>query len=283
MIKSHETITLFDCPLFTKISLTTPMEETLPLPNEACFVYILKGEGQPLSESENIVAKPEQVILSLCGLTAGSMISKQPKGIIDSIIVHFGKDLLHQVFQGTKPELWEDLETPVTQYVVQSASKSFVKHYFDGVLQLFKNKEALTENILKLKLKEIILLLLQSENAEDIKQITKSLFSERTFTFKELIDAHINTTSSIENLAMVTNCSISTFNRKFKEVYKTTPNAYIVDKKIEKVATLLKVSQDSISNIGYECGFSSPEHLSRAFKKKYSVSPTIYRMNFSVK
>ncbi|MEO0332475.1 MAG: AraC family transcriptional regulator [Bacteroidota bacterium] len=282
MIKSKETILLFDQPLFTKVSMETPMRDTLPLPTGACYAYIVNGDGQKFSPSGDLSATPGQVILSLCNLTLGRMISDQPQGSVESIVVHLGQELLQQVYEGNKPQLWEELEKPVTRYVVQSAAGNLVTYYFEGIAQLFHNQAALTEELLALKLKEIVLLLLQTDNA-NARQIIRSLFSDRTFTFKEVVDAHICTPASIENLAMLTNCSVSTFKRKFSEIYQTTPGAYITNKRVERVADLLKVSDEAVSAIGYDCGFSSPEHLSRAFKKKYGVSPAKYRLNFTVK
>jgi AraC-like DNA-binding protein len=283
MIHSHETISLFDVPLFTKVRVKTPIKDAIPLPSEACYAYIVDGDGQSLSEEENIVAEPGRVILSLCGLTVGRMMAEQAQGRMDSIIVHFNQELLQQVFEGEKPALWKELEKPITRYVVQSAAGELVRHYFNGIAQLFQNQAALTESILKLKVKEIVLLLLQTDNAPDVLRIIRSLFSERTFSFKEKVDAHILTGASIENLAMITNCSLSTFKRKFKKVYQTSPAAYIMSKKIEQVAHLLKISEEPISAIGYDCGFESPEHLSRVFKKHYGMSPSAFRMTHFIK
>ncbi len=113
--------------------------------------------------------------------------------------------------------------------------------------------------------------------------MVRSLFSERTFSFKEVIDAHICLPMTVENLAQLTNTSISAFKKEFKRIYNSTPSAYIIDKRIENVANRLKMSDDSISNIGYQCGFSSSSHLSRVFKTKYGISPSKYRLNFSDK
>ena len=125
--------------------------------------------------------------------------------------------------------------------------------------------------------------LLQTDNSDYVRNIIKSLFSERKFSFKELVEAHIENTDSIENLAMVTNCSVSTFKRKFKDIFNSTPAKYRLEIKLKKVAELLKTSDTPISGIGYECGFDSPEHLSRAFKKKYGIPPSQYRLNLLVK
>ncbi len=283
MIKDQEQISLLGSPLFTKVSVETPLDDELQLPSEACCVYIVDGDDQVLSKSENIIASPGHVILSLCGLTVGKMISEQNKGSTTSIIVHFSHELLKLVFEDTKPEFWKELETPVTKYVAQSAAGELIGYYFEGINHLFNKKTAATDNILKLKLKEIILLLLQTENSHNIQQIVRSLFSERTFTFRELVDAHIFSGASIEELAILTNCSVSTFKRKFKEIYKSSPAKHIINQKVERVATLLKLSDKTISAIGYECGFNSPEHLSRVFKRKYGVSPSEYRLSQSIK
>lgn len=283
MIRNHEQILLLNIPLFTRISINTPLKEALPLPADACYTYILEGDSQIFSKAENITATSGQVILSLCGLTVGKMLSEQPKGSIHSIIVHFNPQLLKCVFDESKPSLWEELETPVTEYVVQSAANTLVAHYFNSIAQLFENKAALTDHILKLKLQEIILLLLQTDNSDSVRHIIRSLFSEKTFSFKEIVDAYIFKPVTIENLAMLTNSSLSTFKRKFKEIYHTTPANYILNQRLEKVARLLKISDKNISSIGYDCGFENPEHLSRVFKNKYGTSPSKYRMNHSIK
>jgi len=283
MIKQKEHITLLDYPLFTLINMDTPTENELNLPSDACVAYIIEGNGQTFSETEKISAEPEQAIVSYCGLTLGNMLSDLPIGNIHTVLVHFNREVLNKVFEGEKPELWEELQTPVTRYVVQTAANELLRHYFKNIVFLFQNNAAVTEHILKLRLKEIILLLLQSDNSEYVRQIVKSLFSEREFSFKELVEAHIENTDSIENLAMLTNSSVSTFKRKFRQIFGTTPAKYRLELKLKKVADLLKTSDTPINVLGYECGFDSPEHLSRTFKKQYKVSPSQYRMDFSVK
>jgi hypothetical protein len=219
MIKQKQQISLFDYPLFSMINMDTPSDEGLNLPSDACVAYILEGDGQTFSEAESISAKPEEAIVSYCGLTLGGLLSELPEGSIHTVMVHFNRDVLNKVFEGEKPELWEELQTPVTRYVVQTAANELLRHYFNSIVLLFENHAAVTEHILKLRLKEIILLLLQSDNSEYVRQIVRSLFSERAFSFKELVEAHIENTEAIENLAMLTNCSVSTFKTKISSSF----------------------------------------------------------------
>jgi AraC-like DNA-binding protein len=276
-------ITLYNSPLFTKISLATPSDKSLDLPSEACFVFIVKGDDQVFSFDQNIKASNGHVILSLCGLTVGNMLASLSKGYLETIIVHFNLDLLNNVFGNNKPEFWHELESPVSQYVVQSEANNLIESYFKSIDSLFSNTSALDKQFLAIKLQEIIILLLKSDNSKHIRKIINSLFSEKEFSFKELVDAHIDTTDSIENLAILTHNSLSTFKRKFKKVYQTTPSKYKVKKNTEKVAKLLRISDKSITSIGYECGFKSPSHLSRAFKNRFGLTPSEYRLNYSDK
>lgn len=283
MIQHLDQISLDGQVVFTQLRVHAPLREPLELPSDACYLHIEHGEEQALFPPEGIVARPGTVILSTCGLTIGKMITIQPPGALHTTIVHFNKGLLEQVFEGEKPVLWEELQTPVSRYVVQNAANELVSMYFAGITPFFQNKAALTDAILKTKLKEIILLLLQSDNAEPIRQIVKDLFSERRFSFSEIVDAHIYTSVSVASLAQLTHCSLSTFKRKFREIYQSSPARYLTEKRLEKVAELLLTSDTPISHIGYENGFESPEHLSRAFKKQFGQTPSAYRLSFSVK
>ena len=283
MIKKHEQINLSGHPLFTRITLQTPTDVDLPLPADACFTFIISGDRQSFSERMSIAAIPNQVILSFCGLTFGQMLAKLSRGSIEAVIVHFNPALLKLAFEGAKPDSWEELEKPVTKYVVQTAANQLIQAYFDGILRLFENRAALDKLLLKLKLQELILLLLRSENAPDIRQIVNALFSDREFTFKEKIDAYVFEPVSIEELAMITNCSLSTFKRRFRQIYHTSPARYMKEKRLKAVAHRLRTSAKPIAVIGYDCGFTSPEQLSRDFRKLYGMPPSEYRLSHSVR
>ena len=277
MIKARDQIHCNGIPLFTKIKLETPLTEDLLLPSDACFVYINDGDGHELAMVPKILAKKGLTILSTCGLTVGNLISQNLKGSMETTIVHFNKDVLEECFRGEKPELWKELDSPLNEYVIQSAANQLITGFFHGLDQFFENKVAVSDQLLVLKLKEIVHLLLQTDNAESVRKIVSSLFSERTFSFKEMIDAHVYTSATVENLSQLTGTSLATFKRKFKEIYDESPGRYVLQKRLERVAELVRITDDSISQIGYQLGFDSPEHLSRSFKKYYGLSPSQFR------
>ena len=282
MIVARDQILLDGVPIFSKISLETPLTEDLSLPSDACYLYIKSGDGHELAQVPKVSAEQGTTILSTCGLTVGNLISQNLKGSMETVIVHFNMEVLEECFEHEKPTLWEELDTPINEYVVQSAANQLVVAYFLAIEQFFLNKAAVTDSLIRLKLKEIIHLLLQSENSDAVRKIVNSLFSERTFSFKEMVDAHLYTSASVENLSQLTGTSLATFKRRFREIYHASPGQYVLQKRLDKVAEQIRITDEPISQIGYQLGFSSPEHLSRSFKKHFGVSPTDYRSGSAV-
>jgi len=283
MIIEHQTIKLYELPVFSWVTLTTPNEAGVPLPAEACIAYLTEGDGQSIFMQESLYANSGNVIISNCGRTVSNMIAHQEEGKVSTIIAHFHRKQLQRIYHNAKPKLWKEIEKPVTQNVVQVEASNLVVKFFEGIALFFDNRNVITEEILSLKIQELILLLLQSESSQNIRDIINSLFSDRVFTFTELVDAYLFTPLSIQQYAQLTNKSLSSFKREFKRVYGTSPGGYIINKRLEKVAQLLATSETSITNIGYDCGFTSLEHLSRSFKSKYGMPPSKYRKNLSIK
>jgi AraC-like DNA-binding protein len=278
MIIEFDSLELFGRPVFSKLVVKTPVREAVPLPSSPCFAYIMEGDSHYLLKEEDIKAEPGKVILSLCGSRFSHLLSRQCKhgGMVSSIVVHFQKEVLRKVYENSKPSYWKELEKPIVKQTVQEAASALIKHYFEGLLHLFDNPESASEDMLVLKLKEIILLLLQRRESE-IVEIVRSLFSERIFGFKEIVEANIYEPVAMERLAALTNHSLTSFKKEFKRIYNTTPGAYIIRKRVERVADLLTFSDENICRIGYQCGFTSPAHLSRVFKSRYGITPSEYR------
>ncbi len=271
-------ITLYEKPLFSWYELSTPIEKELSLPSESCFAYILEGDNQDVTKS-GFSATKGTVILSLCGKTVGRSFSTIETGYISTIVVHFNQDVLQKVFDGEKPKFWKELDCPCKKDSFQEDASALVKAYFLSVAKFFEHKTALSEEILAVKLQEIILLLLQTEESSHMNLIIRRLFSNKTFSFRKVIDANLYEPLDLQRLAAMTNNSMASFKRKFNKVYNSTPAKYITQKKMAKARSTLAFSQNSVQEICYDCGFINPSSFSRMFKNEYGCSPTEFREN----
>ena len=140
-----------------------------------------------------------------------------------------------------------------------------------------------SEELLKLKLKEIILLLAKTDNAAAIRDLLSRLFNKADIDFKQVIEANIYNNLSLDELALLCNMSLSTFKREFDKNYDSSPAKYIRKRKLAKAAELLKNTNNRISDVAYDCGFSDLSHFSKSFQKAYQLSPTDYRLNQNAK
>lgn len=104
---------------------------------------------------------------------------------------------------------------------------------------------------------------------EKIKQKSVSLSIHKTLAY---IHNHIYESISLEQLAEISNLSLSRFKAKFKEEVGITPNIYINQQKIHMAQNML-LDGMSITETAYALDFSSSNYFSSVFKKITSMQP----------
>ncbi|MFK7776445.1 MAG: helix-turn-helix domain-containing protein, partial [Saprospiraceae bacterium] len=92
------------------------------------------------------------------------------------------------------------------------------------------------------------------------------------------INNNLYSNLSVEEFAKLCAMSVSTFKRKFKELYSESPKKYFSKMKMKRASQLLLINENRISDIAYECGFDSLATFNRIFKKHFGQSPSEYRL-----
>jgi AraC-like DNA-binding protein len=106
----------------------------------------------------------------------------------------------------------------------------------------------------------------------------QNLFENNHYSFKQIIHEHLYEELSSSELAVLCGMSLSSFKRKFKEVFDESPKQYINHKRIEKAQELLHHSELNISEVAYKIGFNDIGYFSKVFKSKVGVPPSEYRL-----
>ena len=112
------------------------------------------------------------------------------------------------------------------------------------------------------------------------EEINEQLNSDIGHALK-YIEQNIESPITLQELAQASNYSLSRFKAKFKEELGITPAEYITLQKMDRAQMLLKTTDDSITDIAYQLGFSSSNYFCSVFKKTLSYSPAAYRKSFS--
>ena len=82
---------------------------------------------------------------------------------------------------------------------------------------------------------------------------------------------------TIEHLMQIAHMSRTSYIKKFKEICRMSPAAYITKIRIESAAVMLLNTSLSVSEIAYKTGFYDASHLTKSFEIHYSMTPMEYK------
>lgn len=82
---------------------------------------------------------------------------------------------------------------------------------------------------------------------------------------------------TVEELADICKLNRSYFSKLFKESMGCPPQEFLIRLRLSRAADLLRGTNQPIGAIAARCGYPNQLHFSRAFKKRYSVSPREWR------
>jgi AraC-like DNA-binding protein len=280
MLIDHKKYDLFGKTLLQKVVLKPPFKFTFPVTDNACFLYMLKGGTQCQADDELIIIPPKHSLLLNCIEFSKEISSSDYSVTNEIVIVNFHPDVLKKIYDREMPQLLQAPEKNISNRSAEVINNDFlIQKYIEGVLFYFQNPTLINEDILVLKLKEIILLLAQTRSAEAIQVILSQLFSPAAYSFRQIIETNLFSQLTIEELARQTNLSVSSFKREFAKIYNDSPASYIKNKRLEKAAELLLASGERITDIALKCGFNDLANFTKSFHDKYNITPTDYRLN----
>ena len=84
---------------------------------------------------------------------------------------------------------------------------------------------------------------------------------------------------TIETLLQIAHMSRTSYIKKFKEICKMSPAAYITKIRLDAALVMIQTTSLSVSEIAYRTGFYDASHLTKTFEATYNTSPMSYREN----
>jgi len=96
---------------------------------------------------------------------------------------------------------------------------------------------------------------------------------DKIYFARDYILKNINSPPSLSELAKIAGINEYKLKRGFKENFHTTVFGYLSERRLELSRLALLENNKTVSEVAYEFGYSSPQHFSNAFKKKFGLSP----------
>lgn len=200
---------------------------------------------------------------------------------INTIIIHIHRNLLKEmvgnghdnkiletIIQTSQPFLYEEICSPeildTAVEIMSIGTHSALQDFYHRIkaeqliclflYELLKRKDGVDYPI----------------NVADLKTI---------YEIRDGLITDLSVSPNLTQLAATANMSISKINRLFKQIFGTTICNYHQKLRINKAADLIKNKQYSVTEAGYELGFSNLSHFTRIFVKHIGMRPKKFSSN----
>jgi AraC-like DNA-binding protein len=97
---------------------------------------------------------------------------------------------------------------------------------------------------------------------------------------KDLADARYFEPLAVEDLASAAGLSRAHFSREFRRAFGETPHSYLLTRRLERAAALLRSTDRSVIEICLSVGLQSVGSFTTSFTRAYRMPPTAYRATF---
>jgi AraC-like DNA-binding protein len=97
---------------------------------------------------------------------------------------------------------------------------------------------------------------------------------------KDLADARYFEPLDVDDLARAAGLSRAHFSREFRRAFGESPHAYLLTRRLERAAALLRNTDRSVAEICLAVGLQSVGSFTTSFTRAYGRPPTAYRAAF---
>jgi AraC-like DNA-binding protein len=97
---------------------------------------------------------------------------------------------------------------------------------------------------------------------------------------RDLADARYFERLGVDDLARAAGLSRAHFSREFRRAFGESPHSYLLTRRLERAAALLRTTDGSVAEVCLAVGLQSVGSFTTSFKRMFGLSPTAYRARF---
>lgn len=155
--------------------------------------------------------------------------------------------------------------------------KTFEKHpmfesFFASLIPYFDLESGLPEKIISIKIEEALTILRSID--KDIDNVLADFSEPEKINLTDFMEKNYMHNLTMEKFGYLTGRSLTTFKRDFKKTFNTTPQKWIIQKRLELAHYQLSEKKRKPIDVYLESGFENLSHFSFAFKKHFGYTPT---------
>ena len=149
----------------------------------------------------------------------------------------------------------------------------FLQNTADSFKLYLENQPKFTDELISLKLKELMLLILGSSSKENFISFCQNLILDKS-DLKSFMESTYEQDLVIDEFAKLSGRSLSGFKSEFKSIFNETPMQWILRKRVEKGRFLIQELGYDVGVAALSVGFKTHAHFSRVYKKQFKTNPS---------
>lgn len=150
----------------------------------------------------------------------------------------------------------------------------FVTSYIHSIEQLKNTGMDLFNHISVVKLQELLNYLIHQYGRVVVDFLQDSVQSSSEEKLKTIVEKNVDRKLSMDKLAFLCSMSLSTFNRKFKALYGTSPSKWFLKQRLIYSKRQISVMGKKPSEVYFDAGFENLSSFTNAFKKEFGELPS---------
>jgi len=235
--------------------------------------FLVEGQkGLVTSQDSLIVDNSKFLIMKKGHCLMTENISASNK-IYKSILLFFTDEIASKIINRYSNTTYQEGPNP---NFISCQYDRYTRSFVDSLIDISALSQASQNNILPLKLEELILYLVETKGSEFLKLLSSNK-SEKTRNFLDTVESNKYNKLTLKELAFLSHMSISTFKREFVKHFKLSPIKWFQNQRLEHAAYLLKHKSMRPSDIYEEIGYETLSNFISAFKNKFEVTPKQYQ------
>ncbi len=240
------------------------------------FSFFTEGSKEIVMGKEKLKLDSSHFVLITAGnFFMSEIISENCK--YASTLIFFTNELLQTFHLAHKVKINDLIKKKKIQNreILHFKNDAFTRAFAQSLTYVPKN----SLDLVKLKLQEILLYLLETQPEELCSIFASDEINNEDLAFKNIIDSHIDSSLSVQELAFICNVSLSTFKRKFTKIFNDSPTNWIRQKRMEHAAFLLTRNKERPSDIYLRLGYNNLSSFTQSFKSIYGKTPKEFQMS----
>lgn len=240
------------------------------------IVYIVRGR-QIISDQQgmdNVIEEGHLIFLPKDVYFVSDFVASH--GVFEAMLFFVDDKLIDKYLRTcpepvSPPDVQDPSAGPRRPYALPASKQ--VKSYVDSLNEVYTGG-ANSAALLEIKLLELLhLIALQDRSMGFIHALSNDKHQLKRRCITEFMETYYVYNLKVEEYAVLTGRSLSTFMRDFKKAYDTTPNQWLIDKRLDISHRMLVEQNVSVRDAALEAGYENVSHFIRAYKRKFGVTP----------